>query len=105
MKVIPDLETLKKLSREGRYDVAPIRCELMSDIRTPIETLRILKNVSSHCFILESVTDAEKWGRYTFLGFDPKMSITCKDGHLQAGSLSVETADPSACLRQILGNY
>ncbi len=48
--------------------MAPVCCELMSDIRTPIEVLRILKNVSTHCFLLESVTEQEKWGRYTFLG-------------------------------------
>ena len=105
MKVLPDLETLKALAREGKYDVAPVRCELLSDIRTPIEALKILKNVSTHCFMLESVAEREKWGRYTFLGFDPKMSITCTDGKMEAGSLTLETKDPSACLRQILSGY
>ena len=105
MKLIPDLETLQALAREGKYDVAPVRCEMLSDVRTPIEALKILKNVSSHCFLLESVTEREKWGRYTFLGFDPKMSITCTDGKMEAGSLSLETRDPSGCLRQILSRY
>ena len=99
MRITPDLKTLRALAKEGKYDVAPVRCELLSDIRTPIEALKILKNVSTHCFLLESVTEREKWGRYTFLGFDPKMSITCTDGRLQAGSLTLETDDPSACLR------
>ena len=62
MRVLPDLETLKALAREGKYDVAPVRCELLSDIRTPIEALKILKNVSTHCFMLESVAEREKWG-------------------------------------------
>ena len=48
MRITPDLETLKALAKEGRYEVAPIRCELLSDIRTPIETLKVLKNISSH---------------------------------------------------------
>ena len=105
MQIKPDLEALRALARRGEFDVAPVCCELMSDIRTPIEVLRILKNVSTHCFLLESVTEQEKWGRYTFLGFDPKLSITCTDGRLRAGSLSIETDDPSACLRQILSGY
>ncbi len=105
MKIYPEIETVRELAKEGRYDIVPIRCELMSDIRTPIETLKILKNVSSHCFMLESVTEQEKWGRYTFLGFDPKTCITCTDGQMQAGSLSLETKDPSANLREILGRY
>ena len=104
MHVSPDLDTLRDLAKDGRYDIAPISSELLSDIRTPIETLRILKNVSSHCFLLESVTEQENWGRYTFLGFDPKMSITCTDGQMTAGSLTLKTDDPSACLRQILNS-
>ncbi len=105
MQITPSIETLRALAEEGKYDVAPVRCELMSDIRTPIEVLKVLKNVSRHCFLLESVTEQEKWGRYTFLGFDPKMSITCTDGHLSADSLSIDTQDPSSCLRQILNSY
>ncbi len=105
MQIKPDLEALRAFARRGEFDVAPVCCELMSDIRTPIEVLRILKNVSTHCFLLESVTEQEKWGRYTFLGFDPKLSITCTDGRLRAGSLAIETDDPSACLRQILSGY
>lgn len=33
--------------------------------------------------MLESVEDQERWGRYTFLGYDPKMCITCLDGHIK----------------------
>ena len=105
MKIYPELETIRELAKEGKYDIAPIRCELMSDIRTPIEVLKTLKNVSSHCFILESVTGQEKWGRYTFLGFDPKMNITCTDGRLETGNRTVRTKDPSGDLREILGGY
>jgi len=105
VKIYPELETIRELAKEGKYDIAPIRCELMSDIRTPIEVLKTLKNVSSHCFILESVTGQEKWGRYTFLGFDPKMNITCTDGRLETGNRTVRTKDPSGDLREILGGY
>ena len=30
--------------------------------------------------MLESIEDAEKWGRYSFLGFDPLLEFTCQDG-------------------------
>ena len=55
--------------------------------------------------MLESVTEKEKWGRYTFLGFDPKLEITCADGDLKAGNIHLKTEDPSAFLRQILADY
>ena len=105
MKVIPDLQEIRRLAGSGAYRVAPVACELMSDIRTPIQAVRILKNVSSHCFLLESVEGKEKWGRYTFLGFDPKLSITCTDGDMRIGSLKIRTDDPAVYLRQILADH
>ncbi len=42
---------------------------------TPIEVLRILKEISKHCYMLESVEDSQKWGRYSFLGFDPLFRV------------------------------
>ncbi len=75
-------EELKRLAETGMYDIAPVSRMILSDIKTPIEVLRILKKASRHCYILESVTDTDNWGRYSFLGFDPKLGITCLDGEL-----------------------
>ena len=60
---------------------------------------------STHCYLLESAEDRERWGRYTFLGFDPVLDVTCLDGELKAGSLRMRTDDPSSVLRQILLDY
>ncbi len=105
MKIMPELAAVKEIAATGDYKVLPVSCEILSDMLTPIEAMRILKNVSSHCYMLESVGEQEKWGRYTFLGFDPKLEITCMDGHMKAGSLQFETEDPAAFLRQILADY
>lgn len=105
MKVLPSMDTIREIAQSGAYRVLPVSCELLSDICTPIEALKILKNVSSHCYILESVMEHEKWGRYTFLGFDPKMEITCVDGMLKAGGIRVQTEAPAKLLRQILEDY
>ncbi len=105
MKVSPDFEEVRRIAESGRYNVLPVSCEILSDILTPIEAVRILKNISSHCFMLESAEEKEKWGRYTFLGFDPKMEITCTAGKMKVGGLSIDTEEPSAVLRQILAGY
>ena len=105
MIIRPSLEEIKAAARTGDYRVLPVSCELLSDLCTPIQALRKLKNVSTHCYILESVDGREKWGRYTFLGYDPKLEITCLDGEMKAGSLTFRTDDPSAYLRQILNDY
>lgn len=105
MQIRPTLEEVKKIAAMGQYKVVPISCELLSDILTPIEAMRILKNVSTHCYMLESVAEKEKWGRYTFLGLDPKMEITCINGEMKAGSIHFKTQRPSDILRQILAEY
>lgn len=76
------LEEAKQLNASGNFQRLPVCREIFSDIRTPVETLKILKGVSSHCFLLESIEDRERWGRYTFLGYDPTMELTCVDGKM-----------------------
>ena len=100
------LEEARKVS-EG-YKVVPISKEIMSDIRTPMQVLRILKGVSSHCYMLESVENQEKWGRYTFLGYDPKLEITCTNGRAQVRydrEMVREVEHPGECIKEILNEY
>ena len=105
MKIRPALDEVKTIAAAGGYKVLPVSGEILSDICTPIEALKILKNVSTHCYLLESAQPSEKWGRYTFLGLDPKMEITCRNGVMRAGALTFETQDPSQTLREILAQY
>jgi len=105
MHILPPLETVKDIAATQQYDVLPLSCEILSDFITPIEAMRILKNVSTHCYMLESAQADDRWGRYTFLGFDPKLEITCIDGKMKAGGLSVRTDDPSQYLRELLSSY
>lgn len=100
------LEEAKKLAQN--YNVVPIYEEILSDIKTPVEVLRILKGVSSHCFMLESVENQEQWGRYTFLGFDPTMEITCIDGMMtiqNGDKVSKKVSHPGELIKKILEEY
>lgn len=105
MLINPTLKEVKAIAAENKYDVVPVSCEILSDFTTPIETMKILKNISTHCYMLESAQANDRWGRYTFLGYNPKLSITCVDGKMKLGDLTVDTDDPSAYLRQILSQY
>lgn len=105
MKISPSIQEVTKYAVTNKYKVLPLSCEILSDFTTPIETMKILKNVSTHCYLLESALANEKWGRYTFLGYDPKMEITCVDGEMRAGNLKIKTDNPSEILRQILADY
>ena len=105
MKFLPELDTVKDIAASGKYDILPVSCEILSDICTPIEAIMTLKNVSTHCYMLESVAEKEKWGRYTFLGFDPKAQITAEGSELTYGDVKMSTEDPSVQIRQILSKY
>lgn len=105
MQIVPTLEKVKEIASTGGYRVLPVSCEILPDFTTPIEAMRILKQVSAHCYMLESAASHETWGRYTFLGFDPSLEITCRNGEMRAGCLHFPTADPSAYLRQVLEEH
>ena len=105
MKFLPELSKVREIADSGKYDILPVSCEILSDICTPIEAIMILKNVSTHCYMLESVAEKEKWGRYTFLGFDPKLQITAAGNDLTIGDVKMTSDDPSVQIRQILSKY
>ena len=109
MKFYPELGEVESFAASGKYDVMPVSCEIMSDFITPIEAIRVLKNVSNHVFMLESAQADDMWGRYTFLGFYPKMEITCiggeMNGVLDAGRMKYVTGSPAGYLREVLGKY
>lgn len=101
----PELEEARKIAEEQEYQIIPISMELYSDLLTPIEVLRKLKNVSKHCYLLESAEDNQNWGRYTFLGYDPKLELTCVDGRvtITAGTkITMETKHPKEQIKQII---
>lgn len=105
MKVVPSIEEVRAFAAEGKYDVVPVSCEILSDFTTPIETIRILKNASTHAYMLESAWANERWGRYTFLGFDPKLEITCINGEITYGDKTEMTDDPSKIIREIMSKF
>lgn len=101
----PELEEAKKIAEEQEFQIIPISMELYSDLLTPIEVLRKLRNVSKHCYLLESAEDNQNWGRYTFLGYDPKLELTCVDGKvtITAGTkITMETKHPKEQIKQII---
>ncbi len=105
MKIKPTFDEVAEIFSTGEFKIVPISCELMSDMCTPIEVLRVLKNVSAHCYLLESVAAKETWGRYTFLGFEPKICVTCVGGKLTVDGKEIHTDNPSAHIRKILDDY
>lgn len=103
----PDSNTIMELAQE--YSVIPICRELYADIASPITLLRKLAARSTRYFLLESVEGGEKWGRYSFLGYNPTMRISGKEGvvTIEHGNdiTQVSSDHPLEVLREILAGY
>ena len=109
----PSLDEIREIAENPEYKRIPVSYELFSDIATPIEVLRILKAVSKHTYMLESVEDSQKWGRYTFLGFNPLLEFTCQNGvvkirgsqdfiELTDDEMTIETTQPNEIIRDLI---
>ncbi|WP_406535669.1 anthranilate synthase component I [Methanobrevibacter sp.] len=109
----PSLEDVMEIGKDTEYKRIPISYELFSDIATPIEVLRILKGISDHAYMLESVEDSQKWGRYSFLGYDPLLEFTCQNGivtikgdkdfnELTDEEVVIETTNPGEIIKDLV---
>ena len=78
----PSLEEVKKIAASGEYRRIPVCRELYADRYTPVEVLRTLRGSSRHCYLLESASQTESWGRYSFLGCHPTLELNLTDGEL-----------------------
>ena len=110
----PTLEEARQIADSEQYDLIPISTEMYSDMTTPIDVFKKIKKISKLCFILESAVhptdaqDTKTWGRYTFLGFDPSLEITCLSGNLTITSSekkSFTTDNPNKHIQEILDEH
>ncbi|MCH5269536.1 MAG: anthranilate synthase component I [Lachnospiraceae bacterium] len=108
IQIYPAKEEVEALAASGRYGVIPVYTQMYADMATPVEVVKKLKKVSEHVFLLESAEDNKRWGRYTFIGYEPKLEIVCRDGKVQItrdGSKKISYENPRACIRQLIEEY
>jgi anthranilate synthase component I len=75
----PVFDEFRKFAEQG--NLIPVYREILADIDTPVSALMKL-SAKPHVFLLESVEGGEKWGRYTFLGSDPRVIFTVRGDHV-----------------------
>jgi anthranilate synthase component 1 len=102
--LMPSLPEARRLARE--YDVVPLYAELIGDLETPISAALKFAD-EENIFLLESAEAAERFGRYSFLGFNPKRTLSYKDGLYTVvdadGVREVVAKDPFRGLAEIVG--
>lgn len=100
----PNFDLLEKFSEEGDFDIVPVSISFKSKKKT-LEIFSILKTKYECSFILDVKDEFENYGRYTFIGFDPKLKISCDNGNMEFGETQIFTTNPSKQLREILKKY
>jgi len=103
----PNFETFEKLAKEG--NLIPLYREILADIETPVSVFMKLRD-QSYAFLLESVEGGEKWGRYTFLGADPRLIFRVQGAEVvieeQGKTLRRDhQGNPLKFLKEILQRY
>lgn len=104
----PAITEVKELMSE--YNTIPVFYELLTDNFTPIRMFAILKENYENCFILESVDNSNQWGRYSFIGLNPKAEIRIKDKKAEifysdGVKLEKDASDPIKLFNTILEKH
>lgn len=73
--IFPTREIFIELSRQG--NLIPVYKELVADVETPVSAYAKL-DTSPYTFLLESAEKGERFGRYSFVGADPRVIFTAR---------------------------
>jgi anthranilate synthase component 1 len=103
----PSREEFRGLAQRG--NLVPVFAELPADLDTPLSAFLRLRP-GPYAFLLESVEGGEKWARYSFLGSDPLMVFTARDGQSTLRGPDGKTerlaaGNPLRTLRDLLGRF
>lgn len=103
----PPLQTVQSLLQT--YRTVPVFSGKLMDCRTPVGIFAALKESSEDCFLLESAEQSKRWGRYSFLGVNPKEEIVIRSGAASRRSngreSEVKIGDPAEFLTACLAEY
>src|SRR5437660_401977 len=95
------------MARSHLEDRLPIYRELLADLDTPVSAyLKVAGD--GRGFLLESVENGERSARYSFLGGEPRATLSYQDGKARLERDDVSTRewdcdDPLAALQELLG--
>ncbi len=100
--VQPSLEEVRELARD--HSVVPLRHTFISDTETPVSAYLRLRG-EGPSFLLESAEQGQRFGRWSFLGVQPRSVIRLQDGVLTVGGEPREFDDPYAAVAEELERY
>lgn len=103
----PDFNSFMEMTKQG--NLIPVYREILADTETPVSALMKM-NSRKHIFLLESVEGGEKWGRYTFMGADPRTIFRVRGDEVlieegQSLHCRPHGGDPIGMFRELMSQY
>ena len=106
----PGFEVFQGL--KGRAGLVPVYRKIIADLDTPLTLFAKVSGNQSHAFLFESMEGGEKWGRYSFIGFDPLVTFSSKGNQIETCTIrdsrkeKVEyVGDPLKALKQLVEGF
>jgi anthranilate synthase component 1 len=100
--VEPGLERVRELAEA--HSVVPLRHTFISDTETPVSAYLRLRG-EGPSFLLESAEQGQRFGRWSFLGVQPRALIRLQHGALTVDGERREFDDPYAAVADELARY
>ncbi len=90
----------------AEYSVVPLTLEVVGDRETAVTVFEKLVG-DQPGFLLESVEGGERWGRWSFVGWDAAFTLTSTGGisTIEGAPVPVPEGDPLAVLEQLLAGF
>src|SRR6266702_8734747 len=105
--ITPSLDEFLQLAKQG--NVIPVSAEFVGDCETPVSAFKKF-NCRPYSFLFESTEKNDVSGRFSFVGFDPRIIIKSYGREIQIVRNGVEerfgtATDPLDELRKLMARY
>src|SRR5918912_4100094 len=98
----PTLEEVRELARD--HPLVPLRHTFIDDTETPVSAYLKLRG-EGPSFLLESAEQGQRFGRWSFLGVQPRTVMRLDDGVLRVGGAERAYEDPYRAVADELARY
>src|ERR1700674_4504860 len=107
LTILPSRESFAELAKRG--NVVPVFVDIDANGETPPSPFQKLDD-GGHSFLFESAEQTEQSGRYSFLGFSPRLTIRSENGTVSTEengktAAVADSADPLSALERIMARF
>lgn len=108
--VYPDLRKFKDDIENSQ--LIPVSTVIVADLDTPLTLFSKVAGDDQHAFLFESMEGGEKWGRYSFIGFDPLLTFSSKEDSISINEIkdgawqcADSIGDPLQALKELIEGF